>query len=559
MAGEVTAIDEGRSGPDPDPRTDWWRPRPGPLVPGLVAAALVALAAVVGRRTWFFSDDWNILADYHDGGLLEPFNGHLSLLPAGAYRLIAALFGTGSYLPYRLVGLLGLGVLGFQLVRFAIVRLSWASTGVWFATIAVAAVMWNPTGATNVMFPFLVNFSIPIAAIPAIWWHLDRNRTSSDVAASLWLCAALATSGLGVMTLGAVFVELLLVRPTWRRWAVMAPGPVLWAAWFLANRGESAWSTDLVEVLDYAGRMILGATTSLAAGWGPGGVVLAVVGVGVLGVAALRWHSVDARAVAALAAPFGFALSTAVTRLDIVPSIPPDETRYSWTIAAYLVLVVVIVWRPERLLSERRVVVALGVLASAVVAIGAVQLVRDVERWTDGVATARPGLTAVLAAVEAVGADRSSPDRVLPLSYVPVTTGGYLAAVDHVGSPVTDEQVAVSATHGQFADEILVDELGLSLVAASGVCDPTERIDLDAAGVAVVPAGTRLVLTTAAGAGPDVSLSRFSVDDRAVQLPSQGPSGTDVFELDLPADATSRRLPPYRIGLPPGTQAERCS
>ena len=318
MAGEVTATDERRTGPDPEPRSDWWRGLPGPLVPGAVAALLVLLAAVVGRRTWFFSDDWNILADYHDGGLLQPFNGHLSLLPAGAYRLIAAVFGTGSYLPYRLVGLLGLAVLGFQLVRFAVVRLSWATSGAWFAALAVAAVMWNPTGATNVMFPFLVNFSIPVAAIPAIWWHLDRDRTRDDVAASLWLCAALATSGLGVMTLGAVLVELVIVRPSWRRWAVLAPGPVLWAAWFLANRGESAWSTDVVQVAEYAGSMLLGATTSLAAGWGPGGIVLAIAGVGVLVVAALRWRSLDARAIAALAAPLGFALRSRIRPTSVL-------------------------------------------------------------------------------------------------------------------------------------------------------------------------------------------------------------------------------------------------
>ena len=408
------------------------------------------------------------------------------------------------------------------------------------------------------MFPFLVNFSIPVAAIPAIWWHLDRDRTRDDVAASLWLCAALATSGLGVMTLGAVLVELVIVRPSWRRWAVLAPGPVLWAAWFLANRGESAWSTDVVQVAEYAGSMLLGATTSLAAGWGPGGIVLAIAGVGVLVVAALRWRSLDARAIAALAAPLGFALSTAVTRLDIVPAIPPDETRYSWSIAAYLVLVVVIVWRPERMLADRRVVLGVGVAASVVVAIGGAQLVRNVDRWTDAVAEARPGLTAVLASIEAVGTERTDADRVLPLSYVPVTAGGYLAAVGHVGSPVGDGPIGPSGTHGLFADEILVEELELSTRADSGTCVDPVALDVTSTGVVDVPAGSRLVLTPGDGPATPLSVSRFSVADGAVVVPDLAPAGAASVELDVPVDAVERDLPPYRFVVPPGTQVQRC-
>ena len=240
--------------------------RAGLVVAGASVAALVGIAAGLGRRLWFFSDDWNILAEYHRGGLLEPFNGHLSLLPAGAYQLVARTLGTGSYLPYRLLGLAALVVLGFQLVRALSERLAWSPVGSWYVALAVSAVMWNPSGVTNVMFPFLMNFSIPIAALLAIWWHLDRGRLRNDVAASLWLAAALATSGLGVMTLGAVVVELVLSRASWRRWLVLSPGPVLWGIWFLSNRGSSAWSTDLGQVLSYAGRMLLGATTSLAAG-----------------------------------------------------------------------------------------------------------------------------------------------------------------------------------------------------------------------------------------------------------------------------------------------------
>ena len=111
------------SSTDPNPSAD---DAPDVSLPiaaiGSVALLLLA-AAVVGADLWFFSDDWNILADYHDGNLLEPFNGHLSLVPAGIYRVLFHTVGLGSYLPYRLTGLAALAVLGFQVIRTAHVHL----------------------------------------------------------------------------------------------------------------------------------------------------------------------------------------------------------------------------------------------------------------------------------------------------------------------------------------------------------------------------------------------------------------------------------------------------
>ena len=538
--------------------------RAGLVVAVVSVAALVGLAAGLGRRLWFFSDDWNILADYHDGGLLEPFNGHLSLLPAGAYQLVARTLGTGSYLPYRLLGLAALVILGFQLIRALSERLAWSPVGSWYVALAVSAVMWNPRGVTNVMFPFLMNFSIPIAALLAIWWHLDRGRLRNDVAASVWLAAALATSGLGVMTLGAVVVELVLSRASWRRWLVLSPGPVLWAVWFLSNRGSSAWSTDLVEVLSYAGRMLLGATTSLVAGWELGGVLLAVALAGVVALGALRWRSLDARALAALAAPLGFALSTALTRLDIVPQIPPDELRYSWSIAAYLVVAVVVLWRPDEWVrSHRPVALGASALAAVVVVIGAVQLVDDMGEWADTVAAARPGLTAVLRATEAIGAERIDPERVLPLSYVPVTAGGYLDAVAAVGSPVDGAPARVASENGLNADQLLVEQLDVSLRPASGGCAVPGVSTTLGAEPFDVAAGAELRIRDVPVDAPEPALSRFAAQDYAVALTWPVPPaelGPEGLALVLPDDVegSATTALPYRLTLPAGATLEVC-
>ncbi|MDQ7993703.1 MAG: hypothetical protein REI45_13620, partial [Propionicimonas sp.] len=283
--------------------TSW---APADLLAPVVAVAAIAVAAWAGRDLWFFSDDWNIYAYYHDGNLLDPFNGHLSLVPAGLYQLLFHTVGVGSYLPYRLCGLVGLGVMAFQVIRLTRSRLAGfrAEVGVAVATaLVVGAILWNPSGTMNLLFPFLMNFTIPIAALAAVWWHLDRERTRNDVAASVWLAVALGTSGLGLMVLAAVGVELVVSRAPWRRWAILSPGPILWAVWFVTHRDANDISTDVGEIVSYSARMFLGATTSLAAGWQPGGVVLAVAFVVFVGLAGWRWRSLDARSLGALVAP----------------------------------------------------------------------------------------------------------------------------------------------------------------------------------------------------------------------------------------------------------------
>ena len=210
------------------------------------------------------------------------------------------------------------------------------------AALATAAVLWNSGGVTNVMFPFLMNFSLPIAALAAIWWHLDRRTVRHDVAASLWLMLALATSGLGLMTAVAVGVELVWVavadrRVDWRRWLTLAPGPVLWLIWYLGYGVDSPASGGLRPVVSYAVRMIWGGFGSLVGGNRWLGLVVAAA-MAFLIVAALVRRTFDGRIAAALAAPLAFAVLTAISRIGVVPAIPPDELRYQWTPALDLAL-----------------------------------------------------------------------------------------------------------------------------------------------------------------------------------------------------------------------------
>ena len=282
----------------------------------------------------------------------------------------------------------------------------------------------------NLLFPFLMNFSIPIAALLAIWWHLDRaadgdgSAVRHEVAASAWLVLALATSGLGLMTMAAVGVELAVSRaPVAAMGDHGARSPALGG---VVPRPPGR-ERDLhrrprdprvlrshVPGGDHLGGGRIDAL----------GVVLAVGLVGFVVLAGIRWRSLDARTLGALAAPATFIVFTAVTRLDIVPAIPPDELRYSWAVAAYLVLAVVVAARRTPMFDVRvpeGVWIGVMVAAFAVLALGAVRLWDSMEGWNEQVATARPGLSSVLFATEAIGSGTHRPRRGDP----PVVRAGH--------------------------------------------------------------------------------------------------------------------------------------
>ena len=444
-------------------------------LPGAAVIVVITVAALaMGSRLWFFSDDWNIMAGWPSGRLLEPFNSHLSLVPIAIYQLLFRAFGLESYVPFRVVGLAAYSLLGWATLRYSRPRV-----GTWGAALATAAVLWNAAGVTNVMFPFLLNFSLPIAALAAIWWHLDRADESErpvrdEVIASLWLAVALATSGLGLLTAAAIGVELLWNRPPLRRWLVLAPGPALWVGWYLKYHVDSPPSGGLRPIISYAVRMIWGGFTSLAGQNEVLGVLLAAAFAMLVLCAGLRWRTFDGRAAGALAAPAVFVVLTAVSRIGVIPSIPPDELRYQWTVGAFMVLTAVHLCRGrsidlatdraalrQPLIGAGTAIVAVALVANAAILWG------DMGDWADTVEAAAPGVAANLwAAEQADAAGVLDRDRALPVSYVKVTAGDYVDAVRELGSPLegfSTDMAASAAETRKAADQALIDDFAISV------------------------------------------------------------------------------------------------
>ncbi len=202
-------------------------------------------------------------------------------------------------------------------------------------------------------------------------------------------------------------------------------------------------------------------------------------------------------------------------------------------------------------------------LAAVVVVIGAVQLVDDMVEWADTVSAARPGLIAVLSATEAIGAERIDPARVLPLSYVPVTAGDYLDAVQDVGSPVQDAAAQTVAENGLNADLLLVEQLDIALrPAASGCAVPGASTTLGTEPFEVA-AGSELRIRDIPAAPSEPGVSRFAAQDAAAALawpvpPAEvGPEGL-ALELAGDVEGSSTAALPYRLTLPAGATVELC-
>jgi hypothetical protein len=522
----------------------------GPLssaVTALIGIGTILTLGVIGRNLWFASDEWNIMTEYPSGNLLVPFNGHLSAVPVALYQVLFHTTGVVDHLPYRLLGLASLAFLSFMVVTYGR-----SQVGAWTAALALAAVLWNSSGSTNLLFPFLLNFSLPIALLVVVWWCVDRERTGADIGAGVALAFALACSGLGVVALIAVVVELAVSRAGWRRWAtIVAPGGLLWLAWWSTNRDAAAISRDVLRVARYSARMLLGGTTSLAAGSTAGGVVL-LIGLGALvAVSLVRWRTGrwrdDARIWGALAAPAAFIGLTAVSRIDIVPSIPPDELRYGWTISAYLVLAALACWRPtaddlRRLAPTAR---AAWVVGAFVVVLSALVLRVDLERWVDVVETNGPGVRTNLFAAEAVGTERIDPEIVMPLSFVPVTTGRYLSAVAQLGSPIdgaSADEFGGSPEQLDAADGLLRTSLRPVVAPAELGADRTCPLEIPVrpgASVAIRKDRPGPVVVRRFGATPVFSLDP-GPGSWTIELPRDRP---------VPADPAA----PYRLSVPAGT------
>ena len=183
------------------------------------------------RGLTFFFDEWTFLTQRHLNvdGLLQPHNGHLSILPVATYLVLRRAFGLGSYVPYLVCGAaVHMSVAG---VCYGIVR----RTSVSIAMAILAPVLLLGSGWQNIMWPFQIgmmgSFLFGILAIDEAARPMPRRRLVVFVGLSL-MCAG------GGVAAAAVAGILLIIGRQWRRFFEFLSLMFLYGLWFVSY-GES--------------------------------------------------------------------------------------------------------------------------------------------------------------------------------------------------------------------------------------------------------------------------------------------------------------------------------
>ena len=219
-----------------------------------VTVFALVLWLAIGRREWFYHDDWDPLATRQAGNLgdlFRPHNGHWITLPILMYRLFFTVFGLRVYLPYRIVVL----VAYLATVALLLVVMRRAGTNPWIATAAASLFALFGTGWANIIRPFQITFvsSLALGLVYLILVDHDGPFDRRDAIGLVVGFVSLLTSGVAVVMVSVVGIAVL-VRRGWRLAAVLVtPLAVCFLVWLLAigHQGGVTRSTAPGDIVSF--------------------------------------------------------------------------------------------------------------------------------------------------------------------------------------------------------------------------------------------------------------------------------------------------------------------
>lgn len=313
--------------------------------PIYVFAVVEAIALGVfwwlGRKQWFFLDEWDFLVT-RDGGsvadLFRPHNEHWTTIPIVAYRILWNVFGLRSYLPYQLMTLVAHVAVAWLL--FLLIRR--ASVNPWIATAGATLFALFGAGAPNVVWAFQITFLGAIAfglAQLALAYHdgpVDRRDGYALIAGLL----ALMFSGVALTILAVVGLTMLL-RRGWRV-ALVQTVPLLavYGTWFLFyghDAGNGAPRSRAGEVVQFAWEGLKGTYRELGKlpGLGIVFVVVMIVGLAIFVVdrGLVRALHDGALPLSMLAGSMVFMVTTGLTKVSLVGPSYGATPRYLYVVS----------------------------------------------------------------------------------------------------------------------------------------------------------------------------------------------------------------------------------
>lgn len=530
--------------------------------PVLVALSVVTFAGVLylTRYMNFFYDEWDFVTAYRPGqstSILFPHNEHWSTIPILIWKLLFAVFGLRSHVPYEAAALAA--HIACVLLLFALVR---RRSGDLPAFGAAFILLVLGSGVTDIVWAFQVTWTLSIAFGLLAMLLIESSPTVLTPrhvgAITGALLGSLMSSGIGLGFLAAVTVELLADQRR-RRYLLAVIVPIVaYVAWFLAYGAglpgtpgapcptcPTAFGADvraigpgyIASVFDYAS---LGLKASAAGVVGLPGIVSQVVP-GLL-VVLLGWHwyaqgridSWELGLVAGLLVQFAL---IALVRVRFSLQGAADSHYVYVGVVYFLPLIANAVKQlPWRGLWRAALSTAFAI---AVLANG-IQLI---DRAIANTNTMRIE-NAELRTVERF---RGAPDMALnrPLDAVimpQLTASSYFAAIDELGSPVPSSTPdSLSSLPAGAVDHEMIVLFGDAMKVTTDAQQPTpgsvcQKINSSAGSIVdlQVTDGHSIVMGATIGGASTISLGFLEppldwLSLRHVQIPATG-----VVRLQLP-------------------------
>ena len=417
-------------------RADWL----GTIVFSAAAIATVVWLISLGHGLTFYYDEWDFVqaaastSYWHE--VIQPHNGHPSMVPYTIYWVLLHTAGLRSYLPYRgvLVFLdVGCGLLLFMLLRRKVHPLT---AGAASAVLMLLGPAWQ-----DLLWPFQIGFIGSVAGGLGALVLLDRERRWSDIGAMGCLVVAVGSSGVGVAFVTGIAVELLWRRRNWRRLWVPAVPLALFVTWYEVM-GDSQVSTLSPSGMVSTAAHSTAATIGAAVGRGTNiGVVLGTV-LGLLCIAGFFRNPRHAgRLAMAITGLFAFWILTDVAR----GASTGTQSRYFYPAAAFVLIAVgelpslIVGTEPRHGARSKRSwtrkfgwILACGVVAYAGLAIwwNSGSLIEGDNGLRSVSTNVRAELGAVVLAANALPADFKPDHTLMPQ----VVVGPFLRAVRAFGS-----------------------------------------------------------------------------------------------------------------------------
>jgi hypothetical protein len=192
---------------------------------------------IVGRNQWFIRDDWAFIFTRErmhqvsglDDMLFVAQDGHWMTIPIIVYRIIKAIFGTGSYWPYLIP------TMACHLGIVVMVRKLSLRVGVtpWTATILAGTLAVFGSGWENIVFAIQIVYNLSLLAFLIQLWLVDHDGPPNhrDVLAGLAGLVAVSSSGFGPFFIVGT-VSFVVFRRRWKAGAIATIPAIVASAWW---------------------------------------------------------------------------------------------------------------------------------------------------------------------------------------------------------------------------------------------------------------------------------------------------------------------------------------